>query len=328
MGSRRIKEHEETNITNVGTKSIVSEKEKKIRKKKITVKNNSVIKKNNNTNNVNVKKNSSKKKVNINTNTNKNTNSNGTIKIIPLGGLEEIGKNITVFEYNNEAIIVDCGLAFPEDDMLGVDIVIPDFTYIEKNIDRIKGLVITHGHEDHIGSIPYLLKKVNVPIYSTAFTIGLINSKLKEHNLDAKAELNVVEFGDIIKLGKFSVEFIASAHSIPDSAMLAIKTDVGTIIHTGDFKIEYTPVDGKHMNLSRLGELGREGVLALLSDSTNAERKGFTMSEASVGKVFDKMFENCKKRIIVATFASNVNRVQGLVNLARKYGRKVAVSGR
>ena len=328
MGSRRIKEHEETNITNVGTKSIVSEKEKKIRKKKITVKNNSVIKKNNNTNNVNVKKNSSKKKVNINTNTNKNTNSNGTIKIIPLGGLEEIGKNITVFEYNNEAIIVDCGLAFPEDDMLGVDIVIPDYTYIEKNIDRIKGLVITHGHEDHIGSIPYLLKKVNVPIYSTAFTIGLINSKLKEHNLDAKAELNVVEFGDIIKLGKFSVEFIASAHSIPDSAMLAIKTDVGTIIHTGDFKIEYTPVDGKHMNLSRLGELGREGVLALLSDSTNAERKGFTMSEASVGKVFDKMFENCKKRIIVATFASNVNRVQGLVNLARKYGRKVAVSGR
>ena len=326
MGSRRIKEHEETNITNVGTKSIVSEKEKKIRKKKITVKNNSVIKKNNNTNTNNVKKNSSKKKININTN--KNTNSDGTIKIIPLGGLEEIGKNITVFEYNNEAIIVDCGLAFPEDDMLGVDIVIPDFTYIEKNIDRIKGLVITHGHEDHIGSIPYLLKKVNVPIYSTAFTIGLINSKLKEHNLDAKAELNVVEFGDIIKLGKFSVEFIASAHSIPDSAMLAIKTEVGTIIHTGDFKIEYTPVDGKHMNLSRLGELGREGVLALLSDSTNAERKGFTMSEASVGKVFDKMFENCKKRIIVATFASNVNRVQGLVNLSRKYGRKVAVSGR
>ena len=251
-----------------------------------------------------------------------------TMRVMPLGGLKEIGKNITLVEYKNDILIIDCGFSFPEDEMFGIDVVIPDFTYLKENMERIKGLIITHGHEDHIGSIPYLLKKVNVPIYSTAFTIGLINSKLKEHNLDAKAELNVVEFGDIIKLGKFSVEFIASAHSIPDSAMLAIKTDAGTIIHSGDFKIEYTPVDGKHMNLSRLGELGREGVLALLSDSTNAERKGFTMSEASVGKVFDKMFENCKKRIIVATFASNVNRVQGLVNLARKYGRKVAVSGR
>lgn len=251
-----------------------------------------------------------------------------TIKIIPLGGLEEIGKNITVFEYKNDIIVVDCGLAFPDDDMLGVDIVIPDTTYLEKNIDRIKGMVITHGHEDHIGAIPYVLRKIDVPIYATPLTVGLINNKLKEHKLDKVRTLKTVHFGDILELGEFSVEFIASAHSIPDSAMLAIKTEAGTIVHTGDFKIEYTPVDGVHMNLARLGELGNEGVLALLSDSTNSEQTGFTMSEKSVGAVFEELFENCKKRIIVATFASNVNRVQELVKIANKYNRKVAVSGR
>lgn len=261
----------------------------------------------------------------LNTNTNKKVPS---IKVIPLGGLEEVGRNITVFEYENDIIVVDCGLSFPDGDMLGVDIVIPDITYLEKNAKKIKGLVITHGHEDHIGAIPYIMKKINMPIYTTAFTAGLINAKLKEHKIDKMVKMNVVEFGDVIKLGKFSVEFIRSAHSIPDSAMLAIKTKAGVIIHTGDFKVDFTPVDGNHMNLSRLGELGNEGVLALLSDSTNSEQSGFTMSERSVKNVFDELFENCKKRIIVTTFASNVNRVQGLVQLAQKYNRKIAVAGR
>lgn len=256
------------------------------------------------------------------------TNSKSKLKIIPLGGLEEIGKNITVFEYEDEMIMVDCGLSFPEDDMLGVDIVIPDFTYLEKNRKKIKGLVVTHGHEDHIGAIPYFLKKINVPIYAMPLTIGLINNKLKEHKLDKTSELNVVHAGDVLKLGRFSIEFILTAHSIPDACMLAIKTPVGTVVHTGDFKVDFTPVDGKHMDLSRLGELGNEGVLALLSDSTNAEKPGYTMSEKSVGKVFENIFENCTKRIIVATFASNVNRIQELINLATKYNRKVAVSGR
>lgn len=257
-----------------------------------------------------------------------NSKSKSRLKIIPLGGLEEIGKNITVFEYEDEMIMVDCGLSFPEDDMLGVDIVIPDFTYLEKNRKKIKGLVVTHGHEDHIGAIPYFLKKINVPIYAMPLTIGLINNKLKEHKLDKTSELNVVHAGDVLKLGRFSIEFILTAHSIPDACMLAIKTPVGTVVHTGDFKVDFTPVDGKHMDLSRLGELGNEGVLALLSDSTNAEKPGYTMSEKSVGKVFENIFENCTKRIIVATFASNVNRIQELINLATKYNRKVAVSGR
>ena len=250
------------------------------------------------------------------------------LKIIPLGGLHEIGKNITVFEYEDEIIIVDCGLSFPEDDMLGVDLVIPDITYLEKNKDKIKGMIITHGHEDHIGAIPYFLKQINVPIYATKLTVGLISSKLEEHKLLRSTKMYEVKQGDTIKLGKFSVEFIRSSHSIPDSVMLAITTPVGTILHTGDFKIDYTPIDGKRMDFGRIAELGRKGILALMSDSTNAERKGFTMSESSVGDVLDKLFVNCTKRIVVATFASNVHRVQQIVNCAVKYGRKIAVCGR
>ena len=251
------------------------------------------------------------------------------LKIIPLGGLHEIGKNITVFEYENEIVIVDCGLSFPEDDMLGVDLVIPDITYLEKNVDKIKGLVITHGHEDHIGSIPYLLKKINVPIYGTKLTVGLIKNKLEEHKLLRTTKLNEVSQGDKIKLGKnFEIEFIRSTHSIPDSVMLAITTPAGTVLHTGDFKVDFTPIDGKIMDFGRIAELGGQGVLALMSDSTNSERKGFTMSESSVGEVFDKLFLHCTKRIVVATFASNVHRVQQIVNSAIKYNRKIAVCGR
>lgn len=251
-----------------------------------------------------------------------------SVKIIPLGGIEEIGKNMTVFEYENDIIVVDCGLEFPTDDMLGIDLVIPDVSYLVKNKDRIKGLVITHGHEDHIGSIPYVLKQVNMPIYATKLTIGLIKGKLEEHHLLRSTKLVEVEQGQTIKLGKFSVEFIASCHSIPDAVMLAITTPAGTILHTGDFKIDYTPIDGKQMDLGRIAELGNKGILALMSDSTNAERKGFTMSESSVGEVFDKLFMNCKKRIVVATFASNVHRVQQIVDSAVKYGRKIAICGR
>ena len=250
------------------------------------------------------------------------------LKIIALGGLDEIGKNITVFEYEDEIILVDCGLEFPDDDMLGVDLVIPDFTYLVKNQDKIKGLFVTHGHEDHIGSIPYLLKEVNIPIYATRLTAKLIEHKLEEHKLLSSAKINVVEQGQTINAGKMQVEFIRSSHSIPDACMLAIHTPAGIVIHTGDFKVDYTPIDGQKMDLGRLAELGDKGVLALLSDSTNAERKGFTMSERTIGPVFDKLFEGCKKRIVVATFASNVHRVQQIVNSAVKYGRKVAVSGR
>ena len=251
-----------------------------------------------------------------------------TLKIIPLGGLLEIGKNMTVFEYGNEMIIVDCGLAFPEDDLLGIDLVIPDISYLEKNKNKIKGLVITHGHEDHIGSIPYLLKQIDVPIYATKFTAGLINIKLEEHKLLRKTKVKIVNQGETINLGKMKVEFIRSSHSIPDSVALAIHTPAGIVVHTGDFKIDYTPIDGQKMDLGRLAELGNQGVLALMSDSTNSERKGYTMSESSVGEVFDRQFLNCTKRIVVATFASNVHRVQQIVNSAVKYGRKVAVCGR
>lgn len=251
-----------------------------------------------------------------------------TLKIIPLGGLQEIGKNITVFEYGNEIIVVDCGVAFPEDDMLGIDLVIPDITYLEKNKEKIKGLIITHGHEDHIGGIPYFLKQIDVPIYATRLTAGLISNKLEEHKLLRKTKLNIVEQGQTITLGKFKIEFIRSCHSIPDAVILAIKTPVGTIIHTGDFKVDYTPIDGERMNVGRLAELGNEGVLALMSDSTNSERKGYTMSESTVGDVFDKLFINCTKRIVVATFSSNVHRVQQIANSAVKYGRKIAVCGR
>lgn len=251
------------------------------------------------------------------------------IKIIPLGGLHEIGKNITVFEYEDEIIVVDCGISFPEDDMLGVDLVIPDITYLVKNQEKIKGMVITHGHEDHIGGIPYFLKQINVPIYATRLSAGLINNKLEEHKLLRSTEMHIVNQGETIKLGNnFKVEFIRSSHSIPDSVMLAITTPSGTILHTGDFKVDYTPIDGQLMDLGRIAELGKQGVLALMSDSTNSERKGFTMSESSVGDVFDKLFLNCTKRIVVATFASNVHRIQQIVNSAVKYGRKIAVCGR
>ena len=251
------------------------------------------------------------------------------LKIIPLGGLHEIGKNITVFEYENEMIVVDCGLSFPEDDMLGVDLVIPDITYLERNVDKIKGLVITHGHEDHIGAVPYLLKKINIPIYATKLTVGLIKNKLEEHKLLRSTKLHEINQGQTIKLGKnFKVEFIRSSHSIPDSVMLAITTPAGTVLHTGDFKVDYTPIDGKLMDFGRIAELGNKGILALMADSTNSERKGFTMSESSVGEVFDKLFLHCTKRIVVATFASNVHRVQQIVNCAIKYNRKIAVCGR
>ena len=250
------------------------------------------------------------------------------LKIIPLGGLEEIGNNMTVFEYEDEIIIVDCGLEFPTDDMLGVDLVIPDVTYLERNKEKIKGLVITHGHEDHIGAIPYVLKQINIPIYATKLTIGLIKNKLEEHKLLRSTKLYEVEAGKTINFGKMSVEFIRSCHSIPDSVMLAIYTPVGTIMHTGDFKIDYTPINSEITDLNRIAEIGSKGVLALLSDSTNSERKGYTMSESTVGKEFDKLFVNCTKRIVVATFASNVHRVQQIVNAAVANGRKIAICGR
>ena len=251
------------------------------------------------------------------------------LKIIPLGGLHEVGKNITVFEYEDEIIIVDCGLSFPEDDMLGVDLVIPDITYLERNVDKIKGLIITHGHEDHIGAVPYLLKKINIPIYAPRLACGLIKNKLEEHRLSRSTDLKEVMQGQTISLGKnFKVEFIRSSHSIPDSVMLAITTPAGTILHTGDFKVDYTPIDGKVMDFGRIADIGNNGVLALMSDSTNSERKGFTMSERSIGDVFDKLFLHCTKRIVVATFASNVHRVQQIVNSAIKYNRKIAVCGR
>lgn len=252
----------------------------------------------------------------------------GSVKIIPLGGLHEIGKNITVIEYQDEIIVIDCGMTFPGDDMLGIDLVIPDVTYLIKNKEKIKGMIITHGHEDHIGAIPYVLKQVNIPIYCTRLTAGLINNKLEEHKLVRSTKMHIVKAGHSVKLGNFRVEFIQSAHSIPDSVMLAITTPLGTILHTGDFKVDYTPIDNKIIDLGRIAELGSKGVLALLADSTNAERKGFTMSEKSVGKVFDKLFLHCHKRIIIATFASNVHRVQQIVDCAFKYKRKVAVSGR
>ena len=251
------------------------------------------------------------------------------LKIIPLGGVHEVGKNITVFEYEDEIIIVYCGLTFPEDDMLGVDLVIPDVTYLVKNQEKIKGMVITHGHEDHIGGIPYFLKQINVPIYATKLTVGLINNKLEEHKLLRSTKMHTVNQGQTIKLGKFfKVEFIRSSHSIPDAVMFSITTPVGIILHTGDFKVDYTPIDGQRMDFGRIAELGNKGILALMSDSTNAERKGFTMSESFVGDVFDKLFTNCTKRIVVATFASNVHRIQQIVNSAMKFRRKIAICGR
>ncbi len=251
------------------------------------------------------------------------------VKVIPLGGLEQIGMNITAFEYDDSIIVVDCGLSFPSDDMLGIDLVIPDVTYLEQNLDKVKGFVITHGHEDHIGALPYILQKVNVPVYSTKLTIGLIENKLKEHNLMKSTKRKVVKHGQSINLGCFRVEFIKTNHSIADAAALAIFTPAGIIVHTGDFKIDYTPVFGDAADLQRFAELGKKGVLALMCDSTNAIRPGFTASERTVGKTFDAIFaEHKSNRIIVATFASNVDRVQQIIDSAYKYNRKVVVEGR
>jgi ribonuclease J len=251
------------------------------------------------------------------------------VKVIPLGGLEQIGMNITAFEYEDSIIVVDCGLSFPEDDMLGIDLVIPDVTYLKENISKVKGFVITHGHEDHIGSLPYILRDINVPIYATKLTIGIIENKLKEHNLLKSTKRKVIKYGQSINLGVFRIEFIRTNHSIADAAALAIFTPAGLIIHTGDFKVDYTPVFGSTIDLPRFAELGKKGVLALMCDSTNVERPGYTMSEKTVGKTFDNIFaENNKNRIIVATFASNVDRIQQIINSADKYGRKVVVEGR
>ena len=249
------------------------------------------------------------------------------LKVIPLGGLEEIGKNLTVYECGNDIILIDCGMSFPDEDMPGIDIVIPDFTYIVKNKDRVRGLFVTHGHEDHIGAIPYLLKEMDVPIYGTRLTIGLIEGKLKEHNL--KAKLNVRSPGDVIKAGCFSVEFVHVNHSVPDAVAMAIRCPAGLYVHTGDFKIDMTPIDGKVIDLARFAALGEEGVTALFSDSTNAERPGFTPTERIVGNTFSSIFaRSVDKRIIVATFSSNIHRIQQIINQAALYGRKVAVSGR
>lgn len=251
-----------------------------------------------------------------------------SLKVIPLGGLNEVGKNITVLEYKNDILIIDCGLSFPEDEMFGIDIVIPDFTYLFKNRNRIKGMVLTHGHEDHIGAIPYLLKEIDVPVYGTKLTLGLVDNKLKEHSLKASKHLNVVNAGDTIKLGKFRVEFIRTNHSIADAVALAIETPVGMILHTGDFKIDYTPVDAEPIDLRRFSAIGEKGVLLMMADSTNAERKGYTLSEKTVGVTLDNLFRSVDKRIIIATFASNVHRVQRIINAAANCGRKVAISGR
>ena len=253
----------------------------------------------------------------------------GKLRIIPLGGLEQIGMNITVFEYGDSIIVVDCGLAFPEDDMLGIDLVIPDVSYLIERKDKIKAFVITHGHEDHIGALPYVLRDINVPIYTTKLTMGLIENKLKEHNLMRTTKRKIVRHGQSINLGDFRVEFIKTNHSIQDASMFAIYSPVGTVVHTGDFKVDYTPVFGDPIDLQRLAEIGKKGVLALLSDSTNAERRGYTQSERTVGITFDHIFaEHREERIIIATFASNVDRVQQVINSAYKYGRKVIVEGR
>ena len=250
------------------------------------------------------------------------------LKIISLGGLDEIGKNMTVYEYGNDIIVVDCGMGFPDDDMYGIDVVIPDVSYLIKNQSKIRGIFITHGHEDHIGALPYVLRSINAPIYTTRMTAGLIRLKLEEHRLLDKTKIVTCKAGDVVKAGSFSVEFIHVNHSIADAVAFAIKCPVGVCVHTGDFKIDTTPIQGGMIDLARFGELGREGVLALLSDSTNVERPGYTRSERSVGASFDALFKGCEERIIVTTFASNVDRIQQIINVAAKYGRKVAVTGR
>ncbi|WP_062551424.1 ribonuclease J [Peptoniphilus phoceensis] len=255
----------------------------------------------------------------------RNTNK---VKIIPLGGLHEIGKNLTLVEYRDDIIIIDCGMTFPEDEMLGIDVVIPDVTYLENNKHKIRGLVLTHGHEDHIGAIPYVLRKLDLDIYGTGLTIGLLENKLKEHRL-SRDKLHVVSAGDVVKLGKMEVEWINVNHSIPDACSLAIKTPLGYVYHSGDFKVDFTPISGEPINLTRIAEIGQKGVLAMIGESTNVLREGYTMSESKVGETFNRLFQNLSdNRIIIATFASNVHRVQQIINSAEKYGRKVVLSGR
>ncbi len=251
-----------------------------------------------------------------------------TLKVIPLGGLEEIGKNMTVFEYGENMFVVDCGLAFPEDEMLGIDLVIPDVTYIEKNSEKLKGIIVTHGHEDHIGALPYVLKRVNAPVYGTELTLALIENKLAEHQMQNEVTLKIIKAGQTIQLGAFKIEFIRSTHSIADSVALAIDTPVGMILHTSDFKIDQTPIEGEPIDLARIAEIGKKGVLLLMADSTNVERPGYTMSEKTVGETLDNVFKSAKSRIIAATFASNIHRIQQIVNSAVKFNRKVALSGR
>ncbi|WP_138203210.1 ribonuclease J [Haloimpatiens lingqiaonensis] len=250
------------------------------------------------------------------------------IKVIPLGGMNEIGKNLTAIEYKNEIIVIDCGLQFPDDEMFGIDLVIPDVTYLIKNKDKVKGIFLTHGHEDHIGALPYVLKQLNVPVYGTKLTIAIVETKLKEHGLLSSVELRRVQPKDVVKLDLISIEFIRTSHSIPDAVAIAIHTPLGVILHTGDFKIDYTPIDGGVADLGRFAELGKKGVIAMLADSTNVERPGYTMSESTVGEAFTNIFSTAKGRIIVATFASNVHRIQQIISASYKYGRKVAVSGR
>lgn len=258
--------------------------------------------------------------------TNFKKKSGNTLRVIPLGGLNEIGKNMTILEYNDEMLIIDCGISFPDDEMYGIDIVLPDFSYLKKNAAKIKGIVITHGHEDHIGAIPYFLKNFDVPIYGTRLPLGLVNNKLKEHGL--KGKLNVIKAGDTIKLGNFKVEAIRTTHSIADAICLSIETPVGVVFHTGDFKIDYTPLDGEPIDFHRLAEIGNKGVLLLMADSTNATRPGFTASERTVGRALENIFRDSKSRIIIATFSSNVHRVQRIIDNAVKFDRKVAISGR
>ena len=252
----------------------------------------------------------------------------GKIRIIPLGGMSEIGKNMTVIEYKDEIIIIDCGLKFPDEEMLGIDLVIPDISYLLKNVQKVKGIFLTHGHEDHIGGLPYILKEMNVPVYGTRLTLALLETKLKEHNILSSTKLNLMNPKDIVKFENISIEFIKTSHSIADSVAIAVHTPVGVLLHTGDFKIDYTPIDGHLADLARFAELGKQGVTVMLADSTNVERAGYTMSERTVGDAFEKIFSKVKGRLIVATFASHIHRIQQIITASIKYGRKVAVSGR
>ena len=260
--------------------------------------------------------------------TNNKVYTGSKLKVIPLGGLGEVGRNMTAIEFENDIIVIDCGLGFPDDDLLGIDLVIPDVTYLQKNIEKVRAILLTHGHEDHIGALPYILRSVNVPVYGTPLTLGILNYKLKEHGLEKTTSLRRVHAGDTVRLGVFNAEFIRVNHSIADSCAIAVDTPVGKLLFTGDFKVDLTPISGEPINFARLGELGNEGILALFCESTNAERPGYTMSEKYVGKSLDNIFRGCSKRIIIATFSSNVHRVQQIIDYSHKHGRKVAVTGR